>query len=201
MTTWKKNSEDVRVIDLPFCIQLVAKHISLTLTPSEDLTNAFLYTDAYWTGIIAAKLSTQEVYMTIGPYSNTPSCFLGSLTAGVEVQVDFELFFTYFSDVENIIPVNLGYGDNILPRADDFWHKSTTETPFFWYEAEEEISDFWRERDFRIPITVEADISTAGDMTYEDIKGTIGYWYKTGVGTGYFKTASDGDEVVLGESS
>jgi hypothetical protein len=145
MTTWRQNSEDVRVIDLPFCKQMVAKYLILSLTPSGDLQNAFLYTDSYYAGIVSAKLSTQDEYMAIGAYSITPSCFLGDLTASIEVTVDLEILFTESYDSEQIIPISLGYGENILPRASNFWHKDTTETPFFWYETEEEFDLSWIE--------------------------------------------------------
>lgn len=143
--TWEYGSQEHTVVTLPFCITDTDKAFNISLTSSEKLINAFLYTDGDYSGIISAKRSTQNNYRSIEAYSVTPSCFLGTIKAGEEITVNMKANFSSSYKGEYIIPIYVGGGDKIKPEYYDqgniFWRDDSTDDPFFWVSSSEEADD------------------------------------------------------------
>lgn len=149
--SWTYESQNHSVIQIPLCVRTVQKTLTVSLTSSANLSNAFLYTDGDFSGIMTAKLSTQQSYKSIGAYSLAPTCFLGDLEADTAVSINIRITFPE-SDTwkgEKIIPIYVGNGDNIEPGEFDqdniFWRDDSTDDPFSWCSSTEEADsdDTW----------------------------------------------------------
>jgi len=118
---------------------------SVYATPVSTLQNAFLYTDSDYTNIIEAKRFSQVVYTDVGIYSSSPSCFIGSLDAGVATGINVRLNFSTASLWgEQSVPIYLGGGPDIVPLAapytDPFWDSGYN--PSLW-EEDLSTSSLW----------------------------------------------------------
>jgi hypothetical protein len=146
--TWEYESQGHTVVTLPFCINDTDKTFNISLTSSEELINAFLYTDGDYSGIISAKRSTQNNYRSIEAYSETPSCYLGTIAADEKIVINMKANFSSAYKGEYVIPVYVGHGDDVDPEYFDnnniFWRGNSTDDPFFWASSEEEAdNDIW----------------------------------------------------------
>jgi len=150
MITWKHLTTEYSTIN--FSIKAQESNIDITLILSSDvaLENVFLYTTSDWDGIISAKLHSGSTYIPVGIYSVTPSCYIGNLEEDEEVEIDFRLNFSTSYLGEQIVPLLVGYGSNIIPfyysNNNIFWRDDSTDDPFFWYNTSEEVdADQWHD--------------------------------------------------------
>jgi hypothetical protein len=144
--TWEYGSQERSVISLPLCVSSVSKSFNMSLTSDDDLSNAFLYTDGDYVGIVEAKRSEQANYMDVGIYCHTPECFLGTIKADAETIINLRVTFPTGYSGEYSIPVYVGYGDNIKPfvlqETNFSWNDDSIDDPHGWCSTSEEADEY-----------------------------------------------------------
>lgn len=151
MTIWKYDSTVHHVLFIPLYQRNQNHDISVSLTPSANLQNAFLYTSSDFAGMIYGKFSTGVSYLSIGEYSLNPTCFLGNLIISTEYDLDLRILIPTSSGYlgEQVIPISVGFGEDVSPfnyqGEDLFWENDLIDDDFFWYGSTDEVDSYqWR---------------------------------------------------------
>jgi hypothetical protein len=142
---WEYETTLLTVLNLNFCIQEDQRQLTMSYQPNDNQPNTFLYTDSIFAGMLWAKFSTSSVYLSIGTYSKTPTCYLGDLLSSTIYDIDFQIEFT--SDVvgEQFVPIYIGYGDNIISFQPDDLNQSWNifaNSRDGWYDDPDEMTIF-----------------------------------------------------------
>lgn len=142
MTIWSISTENFATL-----VNAVTKYdesliYAVTLTPTENIDGAFLYTDSDYDGYVFAQLSGWAAYKALDTYNTETSCFVGTLISGTGYNFNIKIVVPEISGLsgEHIIPIRLGSGgtppmdhETIFEDTNDFWYASTEEADAGWW--------------------------------------------------------------------